>query len=116
MTNNTTPTSRVYALLDDQGRVTRLEGEYSLPDDLTDWVKIDEGNGDKYSLAQSHYLPKALRTEDGILRYKLADGQIVERSEEEMEEERAERPRPEVQPTAQELMDAILELSQAIGG
>ena len=110
------PQSRVYVLTDEKNRIVRLEGEYSLPDDLTDWVKIDEGNGDKYSLAQTHYLPHPLLTHDGLYRYKLADGQIVERSEEERAEERAELPRPEVQPTAQELMDAILELSQAIGG
>lgn len=110
------PTSRVYALTDEDGRIVRLEGEYSLPDDLTDWVKIDEGNGDKYSLAQSHYLPHPLLTHDGLYRYRLVDGEVVERSEAELEAERAALPRPEVQPTAQELMDAILELSQAIGG
>ena len=110
------PKSRVYVLLDEAGRIVRLEGEYSLPDDLTGCVKIDEGNGDKYSLAQTHYLPHPLLTHDGLYRYRLADGQIVERGEEEMEAERAALPRPEVQPTAQELMDAILELSKEIGG
>lgn len=109
--------SRVYALPDDQGRVTRLEGEYTLPSDLTGWTLIDEGEPcDRLNLAQSHYLPHPLLTHDGLYRYRLADGKIVERSEGEMEEERAGLPRPEVQPTAQELMDAILELSQTIGG
>nr|DAK72117.1 MAG TPA: hypothetical protein [Caudoviricetes sp.] len=111
------PLSHVYALPDGQGRITRLEGEYSLPADLTGWTLIEEGPAcDRLNLAQSHYLDKPLLTHDGLYRYKLADGAVVERSEEEMEEERAGRPRPEVQPTAQELMDAILELSQAIGG
>ena len=49
-----TPKSRVYVQTDETGRVLRLEGEYSLPADLAGWVKIDEGFGDKFSLAQSH--------------------------------------------------------------
>ena len=53
-----TPKSRVYVQTDETGRVLRLEGEYSLPADLAGWVKIDEGFGDKFSLAQSHYLVK----------------------------------------------------------
>lgn len=112
-----TPKSRVYILTDEAGRVLRLEGEYSLPADLTGWTLIEEGEPcDRLNLAQSHYLPHPLLTNDGLYRYQLADGEIVERSEEEMERERAGLPTPEVQPTAQELMDAILELSQAIGG
>ena len=110
------PKSRVYVLADSTGRVTRLEGEYTLPHDLTGWVKVDEGYGDSYMLAQTHYLPHPLLTHDGLYRYKLVAGAVVERSEAELEAERAGLPRPEVQPTAQELMDAILELSQAIGG
>lgn len=109
--------SRVYALLDGQGRITRLEGEYSLPADLTGWTLIEEGPPcDRLNLAQTHYLDKPLFTRDGLYRYKMADGAVVERSEEDLEAERAELPRPEVQPTAKELMDAILELSQTIGG
>lgn len=109
--------SHVYALPDDQGRVTRLEGEYTIPADLTGWTLIEEGEPcDRLNLAQTHYLPHPLLTHDGLYRYRLADGEIVERSEEEMEAERAALPRPEVQPTAKELMDAILELSQTIGG
>lgn len=111
------PKSRVYILTDETGRVLRLEGQYTLPADLTGWTLIEEGEPcDRLNLAQSHYLPHPLLTHDGLYRYKLADGAVVERSEEELEEERAGLPRPEVQPTAQELMDAILELSQTIGG
>lgn len=87
--------SRVYALPDEQGRITRLEGEYSLPADLTGWTLIEEGPPcDRLNLAQSHYLPHPLVTHDGLYRYKLVDGAVVERSEEELEVERAERPEP----------------------
>ena len=89
-----TPKSRVYVLTDDQNRVTRLEGEYSLPDDLTDWIKIDEGYGDKFSLAQSHYLDKPLY-DGSIPRYKLADGKLTERTAEEIEADKAKLPKPE---------------------
>lgn len=117
MQNLTQSLSHVYALPDAQGRITRLEGEYSLPADLTGWVLIEEGEPcDRLNLAQTHYLPRPLYAEDGVLRYKLVDGQVVERTEEEMEEDRAGRPAPEVQPTARELMDAILELSEMMGG
>ena len=41
----TTQRSRVYVLTDSVGRITRIEGEYSLPANLDGWVKIDEGYG-----------------------------------------------------------------------
>lgn len=109
--------SAVYVLTDEAGRVLRLEGEYTIPADLTGWTLIEEGEPcDRLNLAQTHYLDKPLFTRDGLYRYKMADGAVVERSEEDLEAERAKLPRPEVQPTAKELMDAILELSQTIGG
>ena len=83
-----TPKSRVYILCDAQNRVTRLEGEYTLPADLTGWTKIDEGNGDKYALAQSHYLAKPLY-DGAVPRYKLVDGKVVERTAEEIEADKA---------------------------
>ena len=108
------PKSRVYILTDTENRVTRLEGEYSLPTDLTNWIKIDEGFGDKYNLAQSHYLAKPLYTQDGIPQYKLDDDVVTPRTEDEIEADRAKLPQPEIQPTNKELMDAILELSKTM--
>lgn len=102
------PKSRVYILTDEAGRVLRLEGEYSLPADLTGWIKIDEGYGDRYALAQSHYLPHPLFTPDGLHRYKLVDGAVVERSEEELKAERAELPEPETAPEENAALKAQL--------
>lgn len=96
------PKSRVYVLADAAGRVLRLEGERSLPADLVSWVKIDEGYGDRYALAQSHYLPYPLFTTDGLYRYKLVDGVVVERSEDELKADRAARPAPP--PTTDEIL------------
>ena len=49
------------------------------------WVEVERGTGDPYHHAQGNYLPGALCTEEGVPRYKLADGAIVERSQEELE-------------------------------
>ena len=89
------PKSRVYILLDEKERIVRIEGEYSLPSDLTGWVLIDEGYGDRYSLAQSHYLDGGLYTMQGIPRYKYEDGACVLRSEEEIAADRDALPKPQ---------------------
>lgn len=94
--------SRVYVQTDETGRVLRLEGEYSLPADLAGWVKIDEGYGDRFSLAQSHYLSKPLY-DGAILRYKLVDGKVVERTAEEIEADKAKLPKPVIPKTNAEL-------------
>ena len=82
-------TSKVYVQTDDQSRITRCEGGYTTPADLIGWVQIDEGTGDRYNLCQSHYFDGGLYTDDGIPRYKLADGAPVLRSDEEIEADRA---------------------------
>ena len=108
------PKSKVYIQTDDAGRILRCEGGYTTPADLTGWIKIDEGFGDKYNLAQSHYLAKPLYTQDGIPQYKLDDDVVTPRTEDEIEADRAKLPQPEIQPTNKELMDAILELSKTM--
>lgn len=80
--------SKVYVLIDSNNHIARIEGQYSLPLDLTDWVLIDEGYGDKYNLAQTHYFDKPLITQDGIYQYKLIGTTPIERSEEEIATER----------------------------
>lgn len=97
-----TPKSRVYVQTDSESRVLRLEGEYSLPANLDGWTKIDEGNGDKYALAQSHYLSKPLY-DGAVLRYKLVAGKVVERTAEEIEADKAKLPKPVIPKTNAEL-------------
>lgn len=81
-------TSKVYVQMDEQNRILRCEGGYTTPADLTGWTLIDEGTGDRYNLCQSHYFEGGLYTDDGIPRYKLVDGEAVERTEEEIEQDR----------------------------
>lgn len=85
---NLNPKSKVYVLIDSNNYITRIEGQYSLPLDLTDWTLIDAGYGDKYNLAQTHYFDKPLITQDGIYQYKLVGATPIERSEEEIATER----------------------------
>ena len=87
-------TSKVYVLTDNRGRIIRCEGGYTTPADLTGWVQIDEGTGDKYNLCQSHYFDGGLYTDDGIPRYALVDGAPVLSSDEEIEADRAAMPGP----------------------
>ena len=95
--------SRVYIKVDEQGRITRCEGEYTLPSDLSGWLLIDEGEPcDKRNLAQSHYFPGGLYTMDGIHRYRWDGTQAVERTKDELEADRAARPAPP--PTTEEVL------------
>ena len=98
------PKSKVYVLLDERSRVIRCEGGYTMSniDDVSKWTYIDEGMGDRYNLCQSNYFD-ALYTEQGIPRYKYADGACVLRSEAEIEEDVANLPPPApAEPTSAE--------------
>ena len=86
--------SKVYIQIDTEGRIIRCEGGYTTPADLTSWIEIDEGTGDKYNLCQGNYFPGGLYTMDGIPRYRWDGTQAVERTKDELEADRASRPAP----------------------
>ncbi len=106
--------SSVYVYTDDKNRILRCEGGYTLGNikDFTGWTLIDEGNGDKYNLCQSHYFQGGLYTEDGLPRYKLVDGKAVERTEEEISADRAAI--PSSPPTVQEQLRADVDFLAAM--
>lgn len=84
--------SRVYIRTDEQGRITRCEGEYTLPSDLDGWTLIEEGTPcDRLNLAQSHYFTGGLYTMDGIPRYKWDGSAAALRTEEELDADRKAR-------------------------
>ena len=94
---------RVYVQADEKGRITAVNSSAFVS---SDWgTEIDQGYGDKYHHAQGNYFPAPLYTDDGIPRYKLEDGAAVERTEEEIEADRAALPEPE--PTTEERLDNI---------
>lgn len=99
--------SKVYIQTDADSRILRCEGGYTTPANLTGWLEIDEGDGDRYNLCQSHYFPGGLYTTDGIPRYKWDCSKAILRSEEELEADRAAQPHPE--PTTIEARVAALE-------
>ena len=102
----------VYIRIDDQSRVLEINSSAFLAD-TEGWTQIDEGWGDKYHHAQGNYLDGPLYTEDGIPRYKLDRGRVVERTEEEIAADLAAMPAPP--PTREEILEAkILELQQQL--
>ena len=89
------PKSHVYIKTDEQDRIVRCEGEYTLPSDLSGWILIDEGEPcDKRNLAQSHYFPGGLYTMDGVPRYKYENNTVILRTETELSTDRANIPEP----------------------
>ena len=99
--------SKVYIHTDAEGRIIRCEGGYTTPADLTSWIEIDEGTGDKYNLCQSHYFAGGLYTMDGIPRYRWDGSAAVLRSDAELEADRAARPAPP--PTTNERISILEE-------
>ena len=100
--------SKVYIQADTEGRILRCEGGYTTPADLTGWIEIDEGTGDKYNLCQSHYFDGGLYTMDGIPRYEWNGEAAILRNEDAVEKDRATVVQPEqpAQPPAQPNTDS----------
>lgn len=94
----------VYITVRDDGVIIAINSDGFIAD-VTGWTKIDEGSGDRYHHAQGNYLPGPAFDELGIPRYKLVDGEVVERSQEEMDGEYVP---PVAQPTAEELLAALM--------
>lgn len=93
----------VYIKPDAQNRITAVHSSAFLTD-LTDWVQIDSGYGDKYHHAQGNYFPLPIVDMRGIYRYKLVDGAAVERTQEEMDADYVE---PTPTPSDAERITAI---------
>lgn len=104
---------KVFIKLDDNANIISINSEIFI-DDTSDWIEIDDGDGDKYAHAQGNYLPKPLTDINGVYRYKYSDGVISERSAAEMA---ADIPAPIPEPpTNAELAAAIAELAEVICG
>lgn len=86
------------------GNITAINSSAFLTDTIG-WIQIDEGVGDKYHHAQGNYFDKPIITADGIFRYKLVNGSVVEKTEAEIASEVALIPEP---------IDENAELAKAI--
>lgn len=89
---------KVYVLPDEDGRITAINSDEFIAD-LTDWVQIDAGEGDRYHHAQNNYFPQPIVDDRGIYRYMLQDGEAVERTAEEMDADYVEPVEPEPEPS-----------------
>ena len=93
----------VYVRADDAGCITAINSSAFIAD-VTGWVQIDSGHGDRYHHAQGNYFDKPLCDERGICHYKLVNGRPVERTQEEMD---ADYVPPEVKPTDTERISQL---------
>lgn len=99
---------KVYIRRDDEYRIIDIISDAFLTDS-SDWLQIDEGTGDRYHHAQNNYFPKPKYDNRGIPRYTyVPDGSPKwrERTQEEMD---ADYVSPVSQPSAEELLNALME-------
>lgn len=82
---------KIFIKINDASNIIDINSDAFLCD-TAGWVQIDEGSGDRYHHAQGNYLPGPAFDERGIPRYKLVDGEVVERTQEEMDAEVAVLP------------------------
>ena len=60
---------KVYIKVNDNKEIIAV-GSSIFITDLTGWIEIDKGYGDKYAHAQSQYFDLPLQNEDGTYNYK----------------------------------------------
>lgn len=72
----------VYVQVDDNGTITNINSDFFITD-FSGWIPIERGNGIAFMHAQNNYLPKPLRDINGSANYKMVNGKITERREEE---------------------------------
>lgn len=85
---------KVYVKTNGNSYITAVNSSAFLTD-ITGWVEIDSGYGDKYHHAQGNYFPLPIITDSGAYRYKLVDGKPVECTAEEIAaQEEALKPVP----------------------
>lgn len=73
----------IYVLVDEQNRIIAINSEGILSD-TTGWTRIDEYESD-VPYAQGNYFSDFILDVRGAYRYKLVDGEVIERTPEEME-------------------------------
>ena len=95
----------VYIQIDSASRIIAINSSAFLPD-TEGWTAIDEGAGDRYHHAQGNYFPKPIYEERGIPVYKYVDGEVLERTQEEID---ADYHEPVPQPSETDI--ALVELA-----
>lgn len=96
----------VYIKTNENGYITAVNSSEFLIYTL-DWIKIDEGHGDKYHHAQNNYFPKPIVTDSCVYQYKMKDGLPVECSKEEIAEQEKDILVPEEPETESSVWDEL---------
>jgi len=103
---------KVYIKIDEEnGNVTAINSSAFIPD-VSGWIEIDQGFGDRYHHAQGNYLEKGLVDEHGRYNYRYVDGQVVEIPE--TEKPPVPAPGPSMMERLEALEAAMLEV--VLGG
>lgn len=66
----------VYIKVNDNNEIVAICSDIFI-DDVSNWLKIDEGEGDKYAHAQSLYFEKSLIDDNGNYNYRYENGKII---------------------------------------
>lgn len=80
-------TYKVYIRIGESNRVTAINSSAFLSD-LTGWIEVDEGTGDRFHHAQGNYLEQPLMDSEGLYNYAYIDGSVALRSEADKEADR----------------------------
>lgn len=84
---------KVYIKTDQYSRVKEINSSAFISD-LSNWIKIDEGYGDKYHHAQGNYFENTIVNMNGVHNYIYENGMVRETTEEEKVKEAASIPKP----------------------
>lgn len=101
----------VYVRVDENGNIVEINSDAFL-DNTEGYIELDSGYGDKYHHAQNNYFSKPLYDERWCANYKMENGEVLERTEEEKEIELSNRPKP--LPTDEDRLVALEEAMLAM--
>lgn len=105
---------KLYVKVDSNNVITQVDSSIFLFE-IEGWIKIDEGQGDKYSHAQGNYFDKGLIDFNGKYNYKLVDNKPVELTEEEKEKLfPTQKPQPTLEQQLLETQALVANLQEQI--
>lgn len=96
----------VYVKINESNSIIEINSSEFI-NDISGWIQIDEGVGDKYHHAQGNYFDMSLYDMEGCANYKLVDGKPELRTAEEKQVEISNRPAPP--PTEEDRIKALEE-------
>ena len=69
---------KVYIKVNENHEIIEVNSSIFI-EDITGWIEIDQGSGDKYVHAQNNYFDKPLIDEEGNANYLYINGKVYER-------------------------------------